>query len=173
MADLQARSSLLRSKTYDFCQAFLDSKPPSEILDKHFTPSPRITEHGPSWATSCLPFLGRTFRGRKDSGGSSVDPSPNTCDDYFSLLASSLSFHPNKDTFPPSSDLIVDASAGVKGVVSVVAHAKFASVTTGKSWEEDFIYRLSDFDEEGRIGHWEIWADPLSAWDAVGGGEGR
>lgn len=40
-----------------------------------------------------------------------------------------------------------------------------------KSWEEDFVYRLSGFDEEGRIGHWEIWADPLSAWDAVGDGE--
>ncbi|MCJ1390221.1 hypothetical protein MMC18_003079 [Xylographa bjoerkii] len=169
MADFHARSSLLRSKTHTFCQAFLESRPPSETLDTHFTSSPKITEHGPSWATSRLPFLGRTFSGRKDSGHSSTDSSSTTCDDYFSLLASTLSFHPVKHTFPPSSDFIVDASAGGSGVVSVVAHAKFASVATGKSWEEDFIYRLSEFDVEGRVGHWEIWADPLSAWEAVGG----
>jgi len=173
MADLQARSSLLRSRTHAFCQAFLESKPPSEILDTHFTSSPKITEHGPSWATSRLPFLGRSFHRRKGSGHSSIETSSTTCDDYFSLLASTLSFHPDKHTFPSSSDFVVDASAGGNGLVSVVAHAKFASVATGESWEEDFIYRLSGFDEEGRIGHWEIWADPLSAWEAVGGGKGR
>ena len=54
----------------------------------------------------------------------------------------------------------------------MVAHAKFASVNTGRSWEEDFIYRLSGFDAQGKIGHWEIWADPLSAWQAVGDGDG-
>ena len=37
----------------------------------------------------------------------------------------------------------------------------------------DRLYRLSDFDEQRRIGHWEIWADPLSAWEAVGAGEDR
>ena len=52
-----------------------------------------------------------------------------------------------------------------------MAHARFESVSTGKSWEEDFVYRLSEFDEQGKIGHWEIWADPLSAWDAVAGGQ--
>jgi hypothetical protein len=57
---------------------------------------------------------------------------------------------------------------GGRGAVSVVAHGIFESVKTGKKWEEDFIYRLSGFDEEGKIGCWEIWADPLSAWDAVG-----
>ena len=54
----------------------------------------------------------------------------------------------------------------------MVAHARFTSVATGKGWEEDFIYRLSGFDDEGRIGHWEIWADALSAWEAVGRGVG-
>ena len=38
----------------------------------------------------------------------------------------------------------------------------------GKEWDEEFIYRFSGFDEEGKIGWWEIWADPLSAWVAVG-----
>lgn len=135
-------------------------------MDSFFTASPTITEHGPSWATSRLPFLGKTFQGRKSQGSGS------SCDDYFSLLANTLSFHPDKNTFPPSSDFIVDAAAGDSGVVSVVAHAKFASVATGRSWEEDFIYRISGFDEHGKIGNWEIWADPLSAWEAVGAGKG-
>jgi len=51
--------------------------------------------------------------------------------------------------------------------VSVVGKGRFESVKTGKAWDEQFIYRLSDFDVNGMIGHWEIWADPLSAWNAV------
>jgi len=81
--------------------------------------------------------------------------------------------HMSKDTFPGPEGFIVDAEAIVEGVegrgaVSVVGKARFESVRTGKSWDEKFIYRLSGFDEVGRIGHWEIWADPLSAWEAVG-----
>ena len=71
-------------------------------------------------------------------------------------------------------EFIVDAETRIngmetgRGAVSVVAKAVFESVKTGKRWEEMFVYRLSGFDEEGRIGCWEIWADPLSAWEAVG-----
>lgn len=54
-------------------------------------------------------------------------------------------------------------------MVSVKGKATFKSIETGKAWEEEFIYRLSEFDEDGKIGHWGIWADPLSAWIAVGG----
>lgn len=87
-------------------------------------------------------------------------------------MAATLSFHPSEDTFPPAEEFVVDpgmkvAGGSGEGAVSMVGHARFASVATGKDWEEDFIYRLSGFDEEGRIGHWEIWADPLSAWMAV------
>ncbi len=82
-----------------------------------------------------------------------------------------------KDTFPSPDEggYVVDANAGVsneggnhgkRGVVSVVGKARFESVKTGKGWNEEFIYRFSGFDEEGRIGHWEIWADPLNAWVA-------
>lgn len=86
--------------------------------------------------------------------------------------------HMREDTFPSSEGYIVDAAATMgkpqgegnqpKGAVSVVGKASFASIKTGKKWDEQFIYRLSGFDEAGRIGHWEIWADPLSAWVAVG-----
>ncbi|KAI9698228.1 MAG: hypothetical protein M1836_004230 [Candelina mexicana] len=163
------RSHLVRSKAQSFCSAFLKGTSPTETLDTFFTSSPKITEHGPSWATSRLPFLGKTFQGRRQHSSSTGG---STCDDYFDLLATTLSFHPNQDTFPPAEGFIVDAGTGVAdsgglGAVSVVAHAKFASVATGKAWEEDFIYRLSEFDEHGKIGHWEIWADPLSAWTAV------
>lgn len=80
--------------------------------------------------------------------------------------------HMTKDTFPGPEGFIVDADAVVegedgRGAVSVVGKAKFESMKTGKSWEK-FIYRLSGFDDVGRIGHWEVWADPLSAWEAVG-----
>ena len=99
---------------------------------------------------------------------------------YFDLLSKVLAFEPSKDTFPGPRGIIVDAEAvgpdedeiaggEGKGVVSVVGRAVFKSVETGKSWEEQFIYRLSGFDDEGRIGHWEVWADPLSAWMAVEG----
>lgn len=69
------------------------------------------------------------------------------------------------DAFPKPEGFIVDAEAGM---VSVVGKGRFTSRKTGKAWDEQFIYRFSGFDEEGRIGHWEIWADPLSAWEAVG-----
>jgi hypothetical protein len=80
------------------------------------------------------------------------------------------------DAFPNFSEggFVVDVDAEVegeqgKGVVTVVGKGSFKSLKTGKGWSESFIYRLSGFDDEGRIGHWEIWADPLSAWVAVGG----
>ena len=55
-----------------------------------------------------------------------------------------------------------------KGVVTVKMSAAFKSVKSGEGWEEEFVYVLSGFDEEGRIGRQELWADPLSAWVAVG-----
>lgn len=39
----------------------------------------------------------------------------------------------------------------------------------GFAWDEEFVYVLSYFDEQGRIGRWEIWADPLNAWLASQG----
>jgi hypothetical protein len=70
------------------------------------------------------------------------------------------------DAFPAADGFIVDAASRM---VSVVGKGRFVAKKTGKGWDEQFIYRFSGFDEEGKIGHWEIWADPLSAWVAVGG----
>lgn len=65
---------------------------------------------------------------------------------------------------PPVEEFLVDAE---NGTVTIKLHARFASVKTGKDWEEDFVYILSQFDEDGKIGCQELWADPLSAWVAV------
>ena len=60
------------------------------------------------------------------------------------------------------------SAKGIKGMVTVKLQADFKSIKTGKQWHEDFVYILSDFDDEGKIGSQELWADPLSAWVAVG-----
>ncbi|ESZ89549.1 hypothetical protein SBOR_10067 [Sclerotinia borealis F-4128] len=153
----------IRAKAVAFCQAFVDGLSPNIILSEYFTSEPRITEHGPD--NSELPFLGKTFLGRK------FDSSSNqTCDDYFIILTKSLEFEPSPTTFPSPKSFVVDETCeinGKKGVVSVVGSANFRSLRTGKGWNEQFIYRLSEFDRDGKIGHWEIWADALSAWNAV------
>jgi hypothetical protein len=159
---LHTRSNLLRSITVSFCSAFLSSTSPKIILDTYFTSSPRITEYGPSWASSRLPFLG-TFIGRPSTMTRTTTSKP--CDDYFAILSETLTYQPGEMKFPSPEEFIVDAAANA---VSVKAHARFSSVKTGEGWEEKFVYKLSEFDEKGRIGHWEIWADPLSAWEAVG-----
>ncbi len=164
----KSRYTLLRDRTHAFCNAFLDltNNPPEKILAEHFTSDqPRITEHGPR--DDRLPFLGQTFAGYEG------------CLEYFSLLSKTLEFIPNENTFPGADGIVVDDRAiipgeghvkgDLRGVTTVVGHAEFRAISPGQSWKETFIYRLSGFDEDGKIGHWEIWADPLSAWTAVGG----
>lgn len=154
-----------RSTAEGFCKAFVAGAPPTETLDKYFTAKPRILEHGPEWARERLPFLGITFEGRRPPG-KAHEESSKTCDDYYDRLTSVLSFHRLGDTLPPKEQFMVDAE---RKTVTIKLHAKFTSVKTGRSWEEHFIYVLSEFDEDYRIGSQELWADPLSAWVAVGG----
>lgn len=170
-----ARADLIRDTAESFCKAFVSGASPTETLDKYFTVNPSITEHGPHWAAERLPFLGRTFRGRRRQISDTDHRSSKnslTCDDYYDLLTSTLSFHPTEKTLPPRDQFMVDVDAespsGHKGVVTVKLQAEFKSVKTGRGWNETFIYVLSDFDEGGRIGSQELWADPLSAWVAVG-----
>lgn len=80
-------------------------------------------------------------------------------------MTDTLEMSLGEDAFPEAKYFIVDTDAGM---VSVVGKGRFSSKKTGKGWNEQFIYKFSGFDGQGRIGHWEIWADPLSAWDAVG-----
>jgi hypothetical protein len=126
--------------------------PPAELLSKYFGASPKITEHGPEWSRSRLPFLAKTFSGKEG------------CEEYFKVMTDVLEMSLGDDAFPDKKGFIVDAEAGM---VSVVGKGRFTSKKTGKGWDEKFIYRFR-FDDEGKFEHWEIWADPLSAWDAVG-----
>jgi len=162
--DYKATAERLRSTAYAFCEAFVSGASSPETLDQYFTPNPQILEHGPAWATERLPFLATEFHSRRPTG-QSLRSTSRTCDDYYDLLASTLSFHPSDDTLPPREQFMVDPE---KGTVTVKLHAKFASVKTGKSWDEEFVYVLSEFDDDFKIGCQELWADPLSAWVAVG-----
>ncbi|KAH6648844.1 hypothetical protein BKA67DRAFT_538855 [Truncatella angustata] len=151
------RPSVLRSRAYAFCQALVTPPPPPELLKEFFIPeavgkNPTIREHGPSWATVNLPFLGRDFVGSDASN------------EYFKLLSQSLRMQLDRDSFPGEDGFVVDAEANR---VAVVGRGRFESVATGRSWDEKFSYVLSGWDEDGRIGRWDIWADPLSAWAAV------
>ncbi|UPX11496.1 uncharacterized protein EKO05_0002101 [Ascochyta rabiei] len=147
------RNTTLRGTASAFCAALISPPPPSELLSQYFSSEPKITEHGPEWSRSRLPFLAKTFTGK------------DGCEEYFKLMTETLEMALDKDAFPNAKDFIVDANAGM---VSVVGKGHFSSKKTGKGWDEQFIYRFSGFDEKGKMGHWEIWADPLSAWDAVG-----
>lgn len=150
---VSASSATLRGTTSAFCAALISPPPPSELISNYFSGEPKITEYGPEWSRSRLPFLAKTFTG--------VDG----CGEYFKLMTDTLDMLLSKNAFPDANGYIVDAEAGM---VSVVGNGHFSSKKTGKGWDEQFIYRFSGFDEQGKIGHWEIWADPLSAWDAVG-----
>ncbi|TID16563.1 hypothetical protein E2P81_ATG11985 [Venturia nashicola] len=164
----EKRSDLLRQKSHEFCQALL-SPPvhPLQLIRQYFIPKgAKITEHGPQSCTGRLPYLAKTF---KEVSGD------DSCETYFTLLAGTLRMHMTKDTFPAPETFYVNVDAVVEdgdgrtsGAVSFLANAKYESVKTGKRWQDQFMYRLSGFDDEGKIGHWEIWGDPLSAWEAVG-----
>lgn len=153
------RSDLLRRKSFEFCQALLaPPENPLALLQQYFIPKgAKITEHGPQWSRDRLPFIAKTF---KEISGA------DSCETYFQVLSDTLSMHMSKDTFPGPEAFLVDADAVVegedgstKGAVSVVGKAKFESVETGKSWDEQFIYKLSGFDHVGRIGHWVSASD--------------
>jgi hypothetical protein len=125
---------------------------PHDFVRTFFVPSPscRITEHGPGWARKTLPFLGQTFQGR------------DGCVAYFEALTRSLNMVLPHDAFPADEELVVDAEAVVGdgqggklvGVVCVVGKGRFESRETGWGGEERFIYKLSGFDEDGRLTHW-------------------
>ncbi|KAF2165949.1 hypothetical protein M409DRAFT_23679 [Zasmidium cellare ATCC 36951] len=146
----QTRYTLLKTHNLAFCTAFThpETNPPSKLLSEHLTPhNPRITEYGPAWATSRLPFLGKTFAGHDGVLA------------YFDALDKTLEFLPREDTF---GSVVVDERAGEGGVACVKGKAGCRAVETGKEWEEEFVVRLSEFDGEGKIGHVELWGDTLT-----------
>ena len=160
----ETKAHSIRDTAEAFCKAFIAGSSPAEILDNYFTTNAKILEHGPAWAADRLPFLGTKFQGRRIQKFSNTSLK-NSCDDYYDLLTSVLSFHPEENMLPPKEEFMVDPK---RGTVTIKLHAEFASIRTGKSWVEDFVYVLSEFDENHKIGSQELWADPLSAYMAVG-----
>jgi len=143
-----ARADLLANTTQALCDAFARSASLEEIAPL-FIPSPTITEHGP--LTPSVPFL-NTFSG------------PTALEKYMSILARLL-----KVSDASYGEPIVDVS---HNSVCVKGRGKFTWIEgKGKDiqWSEEFVYVLSEFDESGKIGRWEVWADPLSAWLASQG----
>nr|XP_023896324.1 uncharacterized protein LOC112008222 [Quercus suber] len=158
-SDLKKRTDVLRNSLKDFCHHFLAGSSPELLLASCFVPdSPRITEHGPRWAAQKLPYLNTNWAG----GGSTGD----TCDRYFEAVAATLEFFPDEHTIPPASSFSIDP---YNQVGMVVAKCKPQSNATKATWEDQFVFRFSDFDSHGRIGKLEIWFDALAAWDGVTG----
>ena len=97
------KEALLRKTAYSFCESLLRPPAPSALISEYFVPFyPRITEHGPSWATSRLPFLGKTFIGYRG------------CEEYFIKLSKTLEMNMGKDTFPSIDSFVVDTEAEVE-----------------------------------------------------------
>jgi hypothetical protein len=130
------------------CEAFANHGSMDEIVACFSTRQPddiRLFEHG---LPQLAPFLGRSFQGAQG------------IQEYFTVVAEALSYQ--EMSF---SDYIVDAELRV---VSVRGKAKFTWKSTGKSWDEVFIYRLQ-LDEEGKILVYEVWADSGAAYLASKG----
>ncbi|KAI5357079.1 hypothetical protein Slin15195_G053210 [Septoria linicola] len=152
------RTNKLRTSCHAFCKALETPPPPEEILEKHFISSPKITEHGPEWARSRLPFVAKTYSGADEFL------------EYFSTLSKVLSM--KMDPAPAPGEFAVQihsfdhdekpvdegqepSNRRGSGFVFVQGGGKFSSVEPGKSWNEKFVYRFSEFDQAGKIGHWE------------------
>jgi len=104
-----------------------------------------VVEHGlPRFA----PFLGRTF-----SGVEGVK-------EYFETISSLLKYENMR-----FSDFCVDAEVHR---ASMRGEARFTWIRTGQSWDEVFTYTL-EFDAEGKVKKYEIWADSGAAYLASKG----
>ena len=167
-----SKADVLRYSVQSFCEALLGgATPPPQMLDMHFTCDAKIVEHGQTWVAERLPFIGKTFRGRRCTLDEKAKD--ETCDEYFDLLGATLLFHPHENTLPLAEEYVVDAGTDYRGgrpgsgAVMVKANSRLSAIKSGKSWEEDFVFVFSDFDEDGKIGSMEIWADNLSGWIAV------
>ncbi|KAE9404480.1 hypothetical protein BT96DRAFT_418858 [Gymnopus androsaceus JB14] len=138
--EMLSRSRLLASSVA-FCDAFAQKKD-LDIIVSHFSTTHQVSvvEHGEK---SLAPFLGKSFRGLDGARS------------YFETIASSLSYEDME-----FSEFIVDAEAkraACKG------RARFTWNETGESWDETFAYML-DFDDEGKITDYQVWADSGAAY---------
>lgn len=148
---VSARAQLLAS-AQALCSAFA-AKADLNILLSHFSTTHEITavEYGEPFLA---PFVGRPFTGRQG---------PESVAAYFNLLQKYLTYE--NMTFV---EWIVDSEARK---VSVRGTAKFTWTEgpgEGQWWEEDFVYVL-DFDDDGKVTDYQVWADSGAAYLASRG----
>lgn len=136
------RDDWLRS-TNALCDAFANHGSIEQIVECFSSSQPDeilLFEHG---LPELAPFLGRAFRGTRGIR------------DYFELVSEHLSY--DDMSF---SDYIVDTQLRV---TSVRGEARFTWKSTGKNWNEVFIYRIQ-LDEVGNVVVYEVWADSGAAY---------
>ncbi|KAH8831165.1 hypothetical protein DL96DRAFT_811654 [Flagelloscypha sp. PMI_526] len=139
------RDALLASaKT--FCDA-VSQQTDAETILTHFSQTHQVSvfEHGDP---SLAPFLGRSFIGKE---GVKV---------YFDLISSVLSYGPME-----FSGFAVDTELKK---VALKGKARFTWLSTKESWDETFAYIL-DFDQDGLVTDYQIWADTGAAYLASKG----
>lgn len=141
-----------------FCDAFA-SNAPLQVILSHFSTTHQVSvrEHGLPFLA---PFLGRTFTSLGSPSSSSSSPSPTTYPPtsiaaYFTLLSSLLSFQ--EMSF---GEWLIDTDSRK---VSCKGKAKFTWKEQGNHenrewWDETFVY-VMDFDEEGKVTDYQVWAD--------------
>ena len=137
-----SREDILRS-TRELCDRFANHGSMEEIIACFSTARQdeiRLFEHG---LPKLAPFLGRSFEGKVGVS------------EYFNVVSEYLSY---KDM--SFSEFIVDVESRI---TSVKGKAKFTWKSTGKTWEEIFVYRIK-LDEEGKVLVYEVWADSGAAY---------
>lgn len=159
---------------YSLTSAFAAAASPSIILT-HFTtsPPPVVHEYGNCHLQSQLPFIGRDFTGLSGVG------------EYFDLLAEHLSY--SDMVFDSEDDWVVDPQ---NMIVCLRGRARFTYKSTGQSWNEVFMWRVTLSEDLGesepdpgqglKVQDYRVWADTGAAflasrgeWDGVvaqGGG---
>mmetsp|Transcript_33194 Transcript_33194/g.37006 ORF Transcript_33194/g.37006 Transcript_33194/m.37006 type:complete len:165 (-) Transcript_33194:121-615(-) len=138
-----SREQLLRS-TEILCDVFANHGTIEEIISCFSTVQSdqiHLFEHGLSELE--LPFVGRSFYGIQG------------IKDYFTIISQTLDYE--NMSF---CDYSIDEKLKV---ISVRGKAKFIWKSTGKSWNEIFIYRIQ-LDKEGKILIYEVWADSGAAY---------
>ncbi|KAF8639787.1 hypothetical protein AX17_001047 [Amanita inopinata Kibby_2008] len=131
----------LLATAQQFCAAFSNKESVQTILS-YFSETQDVSaiEHG---EPALAPFLGRRFLGLAG------------IQEYFEMIGHLLSYDNLR-----FSDFVVDAEASK---VVLKGQGKFTWISTEESWEESFAYLL-DFDEEGKITQYQVWADSGSAY---------
>lgn len=141
-----SRTQLLASAEA-LCTAFAQKAPLEDVLS-HFSTTHLITahEHGLPFLA---PFIGRTFTGRTG---------PNSVEAYFKLLQQVLTFE--NMSF---AEWTVDTEARKVCTKGTARFTWAEGEGNGQAWNERFIYML-DFDQEGKVTDYQVWADSGAAY---------